>query len=613
MTTVSPSAAERAAPAGRNDSAPRLEPIRRIDRRPGLPGGRALVGALLVVVAAVGVFVAYTDATGDPSTSYVVAATDLRVGDAIAAEDLELTSIDLPASVSARAFVSADELTGRVVVAPVAAGEVLQASAITDQVPPEAGTEVAITLPRENVATGRLEVGDRVDVFQTTEERTSTVVRGVQVIDLTVDNSDDLGTGGEVEVRRDRPRRRGRRGAHPCPARRRHHDRAVDLRRAERRADQLHARRQRRLRRGGPSGLMAGERFVVLGLAPVRSAWFRDVAKWATAAAIPVDFLKTVSVEEVRARLRSGRGISALLIDDGVVGLDRDLIDLAAEVGCAVIVVDSGRTSRAWSELGVAGVLPRELGRGELVELLSHVATPIARVDGAVALERDANGDAPGGGWRGSLVAVTGAPGAGRSTIAMALAQGFARDPRDADLVCLADLSLDADQGMLHDCPDVVPGVLELVDANRSGMPSTEETRSLTWAVEGRGYQLLLGLRRHRDWTALRPRAVEASLDGLRRCFRVTVADVDPDVEGEDECGSLDVEERNLLARAATRHADLVVIVGNATLTGVHHLCAWCTTCVRSAFPRSDCSRLSTDRPAVLGLEQRSPRPSHRC
>jgi hypothetical protein len=200
MTTVSPSAAERATAAERNDSAKRLEPVRRIDRRPGLPGGRALVGALLMVVAAVGVFVAYTDATGNPSTSYVVAATDLRVGDAIASEDLELTSIDLPASVSARAFISPDELTGRVVVAPVAAGEVLQASAVTEQVPPEAGTEVAITVPRENVATGRLEVGDRVDVFQTTEEGTSTVVRGVQVIDLTVDDSDDLGDGGDVEV-----------------------------------------------------------------------------------------------------------------------------------------------------------------------------------------------------------------------------------------------------------------------------------------------------------------------------------------------------------------------------------------------------------------------------
>jgi hypothetical protein len=198
--TVSHTAAERAAPAGRSEPARRPQPVRRIDRRPGLPGGRAVVGALLMVVAAVGVFLAYTDATGDPSTSFVVAATDLRPGDRIASQDLELTPIDLPASVSGRAFVSPEDLAGRIVLAPVAEGEVLQASAVTDQPAAEAGTEVAITLPRENVATGRLEVGDRVDVFQTTEAGTSTVARGVQVIDLTVSDSDDLGAEGDVEV-----------------------------------------------------------------------------------------------------------------------------------------------------------------------------------------------------------------------------------------------------------------------------------------------------------------------------------------------------------------------------------------------------------------------------
>ena len=103
---------------------------------------------------------------------------------------------------------------------------------------------------------------------------------------------------------------------------------------------------------------MPADRYVVLGLARARAAWFGEVARWATAAALPIDFVKSVSVEEVRTRLRSGRPFSALLVDGGLPALDRDLVELAAQQRCAVIAVDDGRSPRAWRELGVAAVLP---------------------------------------------------------------------------------------------------------------------------------------------------------------------------------------------------------------------------------------------------------------
>jgi hypothetical protein len=81
---------------------------------------------------------------------------------------------------------------------------------------------------------------------------------------------------------------------------------------------------------------------------------------------------------------------------------------------------------------------------------------------------------------------------------------------------------------------------------------------------------VLLGLRRHRDWTAVRPRALDASLDGLRGAYRVVVADVDADVEGEEQCGSIDVEDRNAVARHTLAQADLVLVVGQAGVAGVH-------------------------------------------
>jgi hypothetical protein len=156
--------------------------------------------------------------------------------------------------------------------------------------------------------------------------------------------------------------------------------------------------------------------------------------------------------------------------------------------------------------------------------------------------------------------------------MAIALAQGLANDVRYGGLVLLADFALDADQAMLHDARDVVPGVQELVEAHRVGDPTTAELHSLAFESPDRRYHLLLGLRRHRDWVTIRPRAFDAALDGLRRAYTAIVADVDPDVEGEEQCGSIDVEERNLLARTVMSRADVVVIVATPGPRGMHRL-----------------------------------------
>ncbi len=339
---------------------------------------------------------------------------------------------------------------------------------------------------------------------------------------------------------------------------------------------------------------MAPDRFVVLGVAQVRSAWFRDLSRWATSATVPVEFVKAMSTEEVRVRLRSGRGYSALLVDDALPGLDRDLVEAAGEAGCAVVVVDSGRTRRAWGDLGASAVLPAVFGRDELMQVLTQVATPIARRDPA-AMRRDGPPDE---GYRGRLLAVTGAGGTGASTVAAGLAQGLAADARYRGTVCLADLALHADQAMLHGAGDVVPGVVDLVEAHRTGSPSIDEVRKLTWPVRPRGYNLLLGLRRHRDWTTVRPRAFAAALDSLRRSFRGVVADVDPDVEGEQATGSVDVEERNTMARIALRQADLVVLVGLPGMKGLHSL-------VRGAH---DLLELGVTGPRLLPVVNRAPK-----
>ncbi len=313
---------------------------------------------------------------------------------------------------------------------------------------------------------------------------------------------------------------------------------------------------------------MASERWVALGLARVRAPWFTEVARWATTGSLAMDFVKTVSVTEVRSRLRSGRPFSALLVDAGIPGIDRDLLELAAEHGCATIVV--GDTSRDWHSVGASAVLAPDFGRTELEGVLAEVASPIGRADdlpGTVPVD-----DEPRSGHRAHTIAVTGPGGTGRSLVAAAIAQGFASDVVHTDGVLLADLALHADQAMLHDVHDVIPGVLELVEAHRGGLPSLDELRGLTFEIVVRRYRLLLGLRRHRDWTALRPRALRAALDGLRRAFTLVVADIDDDLESETETGSADVEDRNLLARSTVAISDVVVVVGNPGPKGVHSM-----------------------------------------
>ena len=314
---------------------------------------------------------------------------------------------------------------------------------------------------------------------------------------------------------------------------------------------------------------MAAERFVVLGLAPARSAWFRSVGLWANSGALPAEFVRCISGEEVTARLASGRAFSALVADAGLPAVDRDLVAAAGAAGCVVLVVDDGRATRNWLELGAARVLAPSFGREELVAALTSCAHPVRRgdADPSNLLSRPAPIA-----WRGAVATLTGSGGTGVSTAAIALAQTLADDVRHGGMVLLADLRLRAEHAVLHDAGDVLPCVQELVEAHRSGQPSADDVRSLAFAVPERRYHLLLGLRRARHWPAIRPQAFEAAFDSLRRAWGVVVCDIDADLEGEADAGSIDIEERNVMARTAAAQADVVFAVGLPQLKGVHSL-----------------------------------------
>jgi MinD-like ATPase involved in chromosome partitioning or flagellar assembly len=313
---------------------------------------------------------------------------------------------------------------------------------------------------------------------------------------------------------------------------------------------------------------VTAEHYTVLGAARPRAPWFAEVGRWSTTAALPVEFVRCVSTSELRSRLASGRAWSAVLLDEGCSGLDRDLLDEARRVGAAPIVVAGPAARRDWRDLGAVAVLAEPVERHALHAVLREHAPTVGTGPADVLSLVD---DAPEP-WSGQLVSVVGSGGTGTSTIATAVAQGLGADPARSGRVALVDACLDADLALLHDTGDVVPGLQELVELHRTGRADADQLRSMLWELPGRGYDLLAGLRRHRDWTVLRPRALESAVASLRRSYAVVVADTDPDLEGEDETGSPDVEDRNACARLLTSTADVVVVVGTDGVPGLHRM-----------------------------------------
>jgi Flp pilus assembly protein CpaB len=174
-------------------------PPRVIRRRSGVPGTRAVVGGLLMAMAAIGVFLAYEDASGGPSDPVVVARHAIRVGELIDADDLRIVTAELPVGADL-AFAEIAAVVGRVALGPIGEGEIVQAGSITDDQASARAHEVELTLPREQVAVGRLKQGERVDVFVTRDDITRSVVRGVQVVQIGSDGDASLTSERQVSL-----------------------------------------------------------------------------------------------------------------------------------------------------------------------------------------------------------------------------------------------------------------------------------------------------------------------------------------------------------------------------------------------------------------------------
>jgi Flp pilus assembly protein CpaB len=163
---------------------PRAAPARVVSRGPGVPSARAVVGGLLVAVAGVGTFVSWQATTSAPDDAYAIAVRSLQPGERLASDMVRFEPIELPDGVARAAFASPGELEGRVVVAPVGEGELIQSGSLSDQLGGAPAAEVSVTLARALAVDGRLRPGDTVDVYATGDD-TTVAARDVRVVAVT--------------------------------------------------------------------------------------------------------------------------------------------------------------------------------------------------------------------------------------------------------------------------------------------------------------------------------------------------------------------------------------------------------------------------------------------
>jgi Flp pilus assembly protein CpaB len=167
---------------------------RPLKRRSSLPSGRAVVGGFLVALSALGIFAAWSQATAGPTTSYVVARSDIPIGTRLTEDDLTLLPMELPeVVVGAAVFDAEGPLVGATTVGPIRRGELVQAGDVVKKRSGGEELEISFAIDSSRALAGTLRPGERVDVLATFggggESYTVTVVRQARVLETTTDGN----------------------------------------------------------------------------------------------------------------------------------------------------------------------------------------------------------------------------------------------------------------------------------------------------------------------------------------------------------------------------------------------------------------------------------------
>ena len=175
----------------------RARPVRMLVPRPKLPGGRAVVGGLLVSVAAVGSLALSGSSEGADTVPVVVASHALDPGTPLGPDVLEVVQMARPEALLQATYDDPSSLRGSVSRSSVEPGELLQRGDVVQSTAAQRAAaparEIALRLDPDRVVAGRLEDGDTVDVLATygtgLDAYTVIVLHDASV--LAVDRDDD--------------------------------------------------------------------------------------------------------------------------------------------------------------------------------------------------------------------------------------------------------------------------------------------------------------------------------------------------------------------------------------------------------------------------------------
>lgn len=170
---------------------------RTIDLTRRLPSGRAVLGGALIVLAALGLFIAADPGTGAPTTHYLVARRSIVTGHVLTSSDVVLVAMTLPDRVAAESVPSLTTAVGAITLAPVAAGQLIVKSQIATGARATRRPLLSFSIDADRAAGGDLRPGDRIDVLvtwdHTTDGDTELVGHDLHVIAIARPDGDALG------------------------------------------------------------------------------------------------------------------------------------------------------------------------------------------------------------------------------------------------------------------------------------------------------------------------------------------------------------------------------------------------------------------------------------
>jgi len=181
----------------------KIHALREISPRKALPNSRALVGALLISIAAVGAYSAATGGSSGPTTEFLVMNTTVSAGQPVGLNGVSFEAMDIPPDVARSAINSTDGLEGAIALRDLRPGEILSlndliASPLIDGSPLGPVHELAFPVPLDRTPPGLVR-GDRVTILSTLRvaDQPTTVVALEDAVVISFDaRTDQIGSTG---------------------------------------------------------------------------------------------------------------------------------------------------------------------------------------------------------------------------------------------------------------------------------------------------------------------------------------------------------------------------------------------------------------------------------